>query len=299
MKLHYYLSQRGNFGDDLNPRFFQSICPGYESINKAKLFGIGTLLNSSTGKIENSIIFGSGYGQGSPPIIDQISTNVLGVRGPITAMSLGLDPDDVVIGDPALYIPKIHSFNNGKSKGKRYVLALHHRTAEYWNFNNIQSNNFCFLDPTTAGIDEYIATIKSADLVFAESLHGAIICSAFGIPFIRTGLLNKVDETKWMDYFLSLKISNLPTSYPLPTPKPIIGRRHILALINRNILPENYFHTRYRDVTEQELQTIEKSASKLITTSNIIHTKKAHLNELQNKFEDAIDKLNKLSTVQL
>ena len=295
MKIHYYKSTRGNFGDDINPSFFKAICPNYEHAKKERLIGIGTLLNSSIGEIRNSIIFGSGYGQGRPATIDHSTTEVLGVRGPITAMSLGIDPEHTVIGDPVLYIPRIEQFNKGIAKKGKYVFALHHRTAEYWNFNESKSTEFVYLDPATTKINDYIATIKQAELVFAESLHGAIVASAYQVPFIRTGLLNRVDETKWLDFFLSLMIDRLPECHFAPPPFNLPGRRHILAMIGRKLLPYSAFGIGHQCVSQNDIQRIEKSAKSFITKANIIITPSQRLLELQNRCELAIEGLLKLT----
>lgn len=60
---------------------------------------------------------------------------------------------------------------------------------------------FVFLDPGITPLDEYIAIIRNAEFVFAESLHGAIIAATFGIPFYPVSLYTCLESVKWNDFF--------------------------------------------------------------------------------------------------
>lgn len=225
MQLHYHRDIRGNFGDDLNPPFFDFLCPGHEKADFDRLIGIGTLLNESLGKVQNSIIFGSGYGQGIAPQIDFATTKILGVRGPITAEALGLEATESVIGDPALYLPKISTLNGGTSPAPNsIVIALHHRTAELWQFPAEEVSGVCFLDPGKTDLVDYIETIKSAKYVVAEAMHGAIVAAAYNVPFVKARILGKTNRTKWDDFLgaLSMQCSE---EVVLPIPEPAFSRR--------------------------------------------------------------------------
>ncbi|MCC6493817.1 MAG: polysaccharide pyruvyl transferase family protein [Pirellulales bacterium] len=234
MRLIWHKDWRGNFGDELSPRFFAAICPGYEHITSYdRLFGIGTLLNESSGRLGRDIVFGSGYGQGSPPPIDRDSTLVLGVRGPRTAAALGLDIEHAVIGDPALFLPHLPEFLRGEPLSDApVVFALHHRAAELWNFSSFNSPDVFFLDPGGASIENYVATIRNAKLVLADSMHAAITAASFQVPFVRVSFYKRTDDTKWADFLESL---SLPLVRPEAIPAPIepAGRKQWLRVAAR------------------------------------------------------------------
>ncbi len=297
MELHYYHCKRGNFGDDLNPAFFQEICPNFKKIRGNKLIGIGTLLNNSISNLNNSIVFGSGYGQGRPVDLSKTKLNILGVRGPISAMSIRHPPDSaIVIGDPALILPKLPAFNNGISAtNKKKIIALHHRTAEFWDFQNSSNSDFYYLDPAGHTLNTYIETIKQADFVLAESLHAAIIATAYGIPFIRTNLLGKVDETKWLDYYLSVNINNLPIAAPLPIPSQNPLRRVALGLTSRKIFNQSFQRAFCQTIPQRNIELLELAANELIKNQKLHTPDSKAIIRLQDKIMKAIDKLSILS----
>lgn len=290
MELHYYRSERGNFGDDLNPQFFEAVCPDYKKIKGNKLIGIGTLLNGSINSLNDSIVFGSGYGQGNPANVGA-QIKILGVRGPLTAMSIGHDPaGSIVMGDPALLLPKLPGFNNGiAATNKKYVIALHHRTAEFWDFRNAGGGSFYYLDPALKPLNSYIETIKQADLVLAESLHAAILAAAYGIPFIRVKLLGIVDETKWLDFYLSLKIDSLPIPLALPTPGRRPSRRLLLGLISRNKVPQSTFKYLYSPLSESRIDAIESHAMRAIDLGRLTVAPTKQLELLQGRIAKAAE----------
>ena len=295
MNLVYYVNKRGNFGDDLNPVFFDSLCPDYRAIRKDVLYGIGTLLNESKGLISNSIIFGSGYGQGRAPQVDARSTINLGVRGPITASVLGLEAASVM-GDPALFLPKMDCFDQGVSESKhKVVLALHHKTAEFWDFSKASIRNAHFLDPACSSVFDYVATIRSADLVLAESMHAAIVAAAYRVPFIRVGILNKVDNTKWKDFFLSVGLTADSSAIPLHKPKLSVKRFVELGLVGRKIIPHDYAYSKYAGPSDADLEAIDDAVNKVVSSIKPLLPVNSHLEEKQERCERAIYLLNEMA----
>lgn len=210
MKLAYHNDWRGNFGDDLNLPFFEHILPEYKTVLTDKsLYGIGTLLNNVHGEIKNSIILGSGFGYGESVSIDWSTTKVFGVRGPLTAKKLGLAPDQYVIGDPAMYLKEMPYFMTGRSYGHKRVVALHHKSAELWDFSKNNDTGLFFLDPGMCDIQSYISIIRGADIVYAESLHGAIIAATFGVPFTPISINTILEKKKWDDFYASIGVEPL------------------------------------------------------------------------------------------
>lgn len=242
MRLMYHQDWRGNFGDDLNIPFFEYVFKGNKSIDSfdknKKLYGIGTLLNDVHGKISDSIIFGSGFGYGNNIDIDFYTTKIYGVRGFYTAEKLGLDPEKYVIGDPAMYVEFIPGLNLNITRRYKTVVALHHKTCELWDYTSQNTDDLFFLDPGITPLDEYIAIIRNAEFVFAESLHGAIIAATFGIPFYPVSLYTCLESVKWNDFF-SLFSLNFPEPLSLKTPNIPILRRIFISQKARNFLEIN------------------------------------------------------------
>jgi succinoglycan biosynthesis protein ExoV len=239
MRLVYHNDWRGNFGDDLNIPFFEHILPEYKSVLRDKsLYGIGTLLNNVHGDIKNSIILGSGFGYGDSVSIDWSTTKVFGVRGPLTAKKLGLDPNQYVIGDPAMYLKNMPCFMTGPSYGYKRVVALHHKSAELWDFSKNNDTGLFFLDPGMCDIQSYISIIRGADMVYAESLHGAIIAATFGIPFTPISIKTSLEKKKWDDFYASIGVEPAKP-YNALKPQLSLVRRLLVSSKGRKVINTN------------------------------------------------------------
>src|SRR5919202_7036568 len=101
MKLYY--SHCKNFGDALNPWLWPQLLPrmlGQD--DELLLVGIGTLLNDKVPANAVKIVFGSGVGYGnSLPHLDE-RWRIYCVRGPVSAMRLGIDPALAITDGAAL-----------------------------------------------------------------------------------------------------------------------------------------------------------------------------------------------------
>lgn len=294
MELFYHRDIRGNFGDDLNPCFFDEICQDYQSAPFSKLIGIGTLLNDSLGEVRNSIIFGSGFGQGRPAEIDLDTSIVLGVRGPYTAESLGLDPNSAIIGDPALYLPRLSFSNRGTPLAENgTIVALHHKTAELWEFPNQERDGIYFLDPGRHKIEDYIATIRSAKMILAEGMHAAIAATAYGIPYVRVNLLGKTDPIKWKDFQQPLGIDDIPPM-PINLPRPPRSRRLATRLAHRLNSKWPLHSVRAPAISDCCLDSIVLEATRIARTSNACRAEPTKLSNLIERTERSIDSLRNI-----
>jgi hypothetical protein len=293
MDLHYHKDWRGNFGDDLNLPFFNFVAPELGHIKSTrKLYGIGTLLNNVHGPIANAIIFGSGFGYGRDVEWDRESVSVLGVRGPITARALGI-PAELVIGDPALYLPKIQPLLLGSAQGRGQVLvATHHRTNEMWDLRGEQEDGFFFLDPGMVSIADYVASIRSAPLVLTESLHGAIVASAFGVPFIPISLRTQLEPTKWADFAQSVALESL-TVARMPLPKDVFGRRVAISAARRIRNGRRLFGTG-RQLDPARMRALTAALKAQIRDGRRLVVAAPKVRSLQDKIEGACVKLRDL-----
>lgn len=291
MQLKYHKDWRGNFGDDLNVPFFRSIVPGIEECpSERDLVGIGTLLNNVHGKIEKAVVFGSGFGYGASVEIDHETSIVLGVRGPLTARALGVD-DALVMGDPALHLNQIPSVLKGHSLAPlgAIVVALHHRTAELWDFSSCTLESLYFLDPGTASIPDYIATVKGAKVVLAEAMHGAITACAFGVPFIPIEIFGNLHVPKWSDFLAALG-AGMPATHRLPCPRLPLARR--LQLSRVRPVFEVFSEVRRQGVPPSA-QELDRLAQAVVRTS-VEDPLRLHIRDfpvLVARFDRAVDQL--------
>src|ERR671933_1813427 len=103
MQLYYRSPPGGNFGDDLNPWLWPQLLPYplEQCLDDDTLFiGVGSILNHRIpAHPTKKLVFGSGFGYGSPPQVTG-DWQFVGVRGPLTAKVLGL-PSSVTYGDTA------------------------------------------------------------------------------------------------------------------------------------------------------------------------------------------------------
>jgi len=81
MKLFYCKVTTGNFGDDLNPWLWPKLLPGIIDEDGSTLFvGIGSIINQFIPDAPLKIVFGSGVGYGTPPVIDERKWKVYCLR---------------------------------------------------------------------------------------------------------------------------------------------------------------------------------------------------------------------------
>jgi hypothetical protein len=291
MKIFQHVDWRGNFGDDLNGPFFDEVAPGYKSYSgHDRIYGIGTLLNNENGIIRNSVVFGSGYGYGDSVFCDERTTKIIGVRGRLTAAALSL-PSDKVIGDPALYIDKLRFAKNGISKAgdSKIVIATNHRSNELWNFNNIDSDYY-FLDPGLISIKDYVETIKNAKLVLAESLHGAIIASVYGVPFIPVAIRAGLEQKKWVDFGSAIDME-IDFEAILHSPAISVMRKLCISRFRPNISKIIKVSKYGSDLSDSDVVAMLDSIKKVINKTRPIVSNRLKVDNCIKKIEGAISEL--------
>ena len=208
MKLYYYIDQRGNFGDDLNPWLWPKLIPGIIDDDDSEIFvGIGTLLNNNIPAGPNKIVFGSGVGYGSAlPTVDE-KWKFYCVRGPITAARLRL-PSEYAITDPAALVPTVFRANDSKRAGIAFI--PHHVSA--WNLDwgpVCRDVGIRYIDPRK-DVDTVLEEISRSSAIIAEAMHGAILADSFRIPWMSVVLYDHILQPKWHDWAGSLALKYSP-----------------------------------------------------------------------------------------
>jgi succinoglycan biosynthesis protein ExoV len=208
LQLYYYQDPIGNFGDDLNPWLWPRLLPKpvEQCFDSDTLFlGIGSILNQKIpSQPLKKIVFGSGFGYGSPPAITS-GWRFYCVRGPLTAQVLEL-PAEKAICDSAILIRE-HVPPANKTR-YRAAYMPHHLTALYDNWRAVcDTLSIHYIDPA-APVEQTLEAIRSSEVVITEAMHGAIVADALRVPWIPVRTRPRIAEFKWRDWSSSLGIEH-------------------------------------------------------------------------------------------
>ncbi len=212
MKIYYWKSDHGNFGDDLNCWIWAQNTHNKEIWNDSDdiiFVGIGTVLDNNIPKENIKVVLGSGAGYSD--IASDINNSkiwkIYGVRGPLTADIAGLDPK-LALTDPAILIANMERFKSEKKEG--VIFIPHWKAMGYGRWEEICTDlGIEYISPC-GDADEIIKKINSASLVLAESMHAAIIADALRTPWIAIATYPEIVPFKWADWSLSLDMAYKP-----------------------------------------------------------------------------------------
>ena len=215
MRVHLLEAVHGNFGDDLNRWLWHALLPGIWDEDGDILFvGIGTILDRNLPSARQSMVFGTGAGYTAPP--PDIATNsarwqIYGVRGPLTARALALDPS-LALTDPAILLATLEEFRGLPRRG--VIFVPHWKSVRYGYWERIcAALGIEFVDPC-GDSKAVVRRIASAEKVIAESMHAAIVADAFRVPWIPIALSREVSPFKWVDWAASLDLPYRPVCLP-------------------------------------------------------------------------------------
>lgn len=234
MKLYYYQTTDGtaNFGDDLNEMIWSAYIPELLDQDDSKLLiGIGTLLNDFIPEKGDKIVFGSGVGYGKtlPRLNDQ--WQFYAVRGPLSALSLGLPPETAVV-DPGVLIRRLYQANEPKLYKFSYMPHFHiaQGSGEVWE-SICRELGFGYIDPRWS-VEKVMKALSQTEVLLAEAMHGAIVADAIRVPWVPIQSSPWILPYKWLDWSLSLKIHYQPHMVSSLGETPCL-RTSVLKLLNR------------------------------------------------------------------
>jgi hypothetical protein len=191
----------GNFGDDMNAWFWKEFFPDFPSVLPGvALFGIGSILwKRNIEQFDRILVMGSGTGVGVLPKQMPESLKYSWVRGPMTASLLGLESRTAVT-DPASLVVRSEEFSRLRPS-KRGVFIPHVGTATLKiDWDKISASaGLDFLSPSLES-RHVIARIAESEHVVTESLHGAILANAFGVPWTPMAISPRFSTFKWLDW---------------------------------------------------------------------------------------------------
>ena len=204
-----------NWGDLVSGRIIRHLTKN-ENFDIEKVFNVKNSQKKypiiSTGSVmeftnEGSIVWGTGCIDKNKVGLKPLK--IFAVRGPKTRkelLSKGWDCPEVY-GDPALLYPKIYNPNIEK----KYKIGFIPHYIEYESnkdlrvLKHIENLGVQIID-VCAGEYNFIDQVLECDKVISSSLHGLIICDAYGIPNARVNVSNKLfgGDFKFIDYYKSV-----------------------------------------------------------------------------------------------
>jgi len=263
MRIYYWQSATGNFGDDLNLWLWPRLLgrdPTQIGGDDNLFVGIGSLLNTNLDRVPGrKIVCGAGAGYGPPPRITE-QWRIYWVRGPRTARLLKISPRCAIL-DPAVLVREYI-----RASPHRSLLSFmpHHRSAELFPWEYVcRAIGISYIDPRT-DVSRTLEHIAQSRLIISEALHGCIVADALGIPWVAVCSRDRGKHNfKWCDWGDSLGFR--VHRYPL-APLYSKGKRAVVSfagvLINILLLralaskrghlsPRDVFHERYYALKRQ------------------------------------------------
>ncbi len=249
MKLHYFRSKHGNFGDDLNSWIWPELLPGLwdDGTDGITFIGIGTILNRLVPENRLKVVLGSGVGYAPlPPDLHDGSWNILAVRGPLSARAAGL-PQDTAITDGAILLsvlPGLAKPPEQRTGGVAFV--PHVSSAEAGGWEEICDRlGFTYIDPRW-DFRKVFALIGNASLVLSDAMHGAIVADTFRVPFVPLVSSREISSFKWMDWTLSMELPYRPIRLPASSTVEAV-RDRLTPLTGRQYLNDSVLALETRD----------------------------------------------------
>lgn len=179
-----------------------------------KVLMTGSILG--VGSRKDTIVWGSGIIQNN--IKPLTNCDYRAVRGPRTlekVQSVGVDTSNIVLGDPAMLLPKVYQ----PSQEKKYKLGIIPHMVDFNIVNQYVKNNpdkfpnSIVIDPNTntRQIENFINKVNQCEKIVATCLHGIICAHAYGIPakWMKIGDRLAGDDVKFYDHFESVGIYDL------------------------------------------------------------------------------------------
>lgn len=185
-----------NFGDDINPSFFEQLTGvrlRLETRRKTPhFFGVGSILNRAT---ETSITLGCGLLE---PVSEPPRPRVVSLRGELSRRTLGID-SDIPLGDPLVLIDRLVKPKGGDAVG----FIPHVRSASA--LRKYVPDDMRFIDPGRPPW-QVVQAIGECSMVLSQSLHGLIVADALAIPnlWLAPSAHMKGGSFKFEDYFSTL-----------------------------------------------------------------------------------------------
>lgn len=215
MNLFYHRSVPSNVGDDLNAVLWPRLLPEYEHITVAEwLVGAGTIIDSRLQALPGrKLVLGAGCRPGTRRLGLAADTEFVGVRGRLSSAYLGL-PDSAAACDPAFVVSRWTEYK--APRGDSVGLVPHiYSEGSCGIVAAAQAGGLEVISPRLAP-DLFLRRLARCARVYCESLHGAILAEALGVPWVRVRISAHyyegagVSDFKWRDAFSILGRDTAP-----------------------------------------------------------------------------------------
>ncbi|OYP34102.1 polysaccharide pyruvyl transferase family protein [Rhodopirellula sp. MGV] len=214
--MELYFHSETNVGDQLNSWLWEStLGVPVQSLEPqdALFIGIGTILRESIpSEPKKKFVMGAGCGYEPPPKLND-DWNVVMVRGPLTAKTLGVS-SDVAVTDPGVLIRDYYSKD---PSAKAVGFMPHYSSGILCDWVSLcEQAGVVYLDPTLS-VDRLMEQFTTCKLIITEAMHGAIMADALRIPWRALKTRGSILTFKWQDWASSLgmevKFTYLPPPY--------------------------------------------------------------------------------------
>lgn len=180
------------------------VCKQLSFTLKPIIIAVGSLLEHSTNRC---VCWGTGMAQPTKKIQ---GGRFIMTRGKLSRQVLieqGFIVESEICGDPALLMPRLFCPNVEPVSGRIGVIP-HVSEFETVCEKISKNKNFYLIDFRTKDVSEAISKLLSCEYVYSSSLHGLILCHAYGIPcsWFQINVF-KGGDFKFHDHFTAVGIS--------------------------------------------------------------------------------------------
>ena len=228
MHILYFKSEKGNFGDDLNPWLWPKIFKETNKLADSYFLGIGSILHAGNLNLKNiagekKIVFGTGIRPSNSYEQFKIdgTWDIKFLRGPLSAKYLGNNYK--FISDAAYAIRLLKDFSEIQKTEKKYEVSImpYFHSTNYFNWERIAGDlGFNLISPhSEQGVEHTIREIAASKYLVSEAMHGAILADILRVPWHRFVLTTpyteggRVSDFKWNDWMSSINVYQSDISF--------------------------------------------------------------------------------------
>lgn len=220
MKLIACRNPQPNFGDDLNEVLWPTLAPDLFAEDAAAegFLGIGTVVGMPTPAVDFLHVFSSGVGYDR---IDdwRVARKLWCVRGPLSARALGAEPR-AALTDGAVLVPQLLADETSPAASGIVVVPHWESLSSPGWPTACAMAGFELVSPIDPDPLAVCRRLRAAGLVLTESLHGAIVADAFGVPWVPFATSGNFAAFKWADWCGSVDVPLAPVAAPPPSAAP-------------------------------------------------------------------------------
>jgi succinoglycan biosynthesis protein ExoV len=316
VKLYYYESKAGNFGDDINKWLWDELKKDFFDNNpEIRFSSIGTIINKGMPSAKKWIVFSSGIGYGyAPKGFGNESWDIICVRGPLSASILGL-PDNKYITDGAALLSTLAEFAPLPETERQGIIFIpHHNALETGKWEIVCARaGIEFVNPTLES-KIVIQKIRHAKLVLADAMHAAIISDAMRVPWVPLITSGQINTFKWLDWTRTINLPYKPIVLGASSLKELVRDKLLFLYGEKYFVPEltpdvainkfklhrliksNFLWPYYFKVSRVLFYKIPMALLSMLGTTLVRNADERFINSAKEKMEEALTSSSYLSS---